>query len=130
MTPALTAGATETMRYSVRVHVSQKPSDQLRTWAAAQQSAEAAYQASPGGASPTSGLAYLTVSPSLLSLQVGQSQSVELSGTLSDGSPAPASLLASPTWTASKPSIASGAGTKVTGLAAGSTRLTVASVGG
>ena len=83
-----------------------------------QMSAEAAYFRSTNQAIPTT-LASIYVTPSPVTIAVGQSQKVTLSGTLNSGATAPDHLLAGAVWSSSSPSIVEVSGGIVAGLAGG-----------
>jgi len=124
----LPPGATVHVGYSRAVPAAEKSSSRLRAWAADQVAAQAA---SRSGSSPSSSppvtLASLAFGPGPGEVTAGKTTALTLQGTMSDGSPAPAAVLASVAWTSSDPSVALIATGTVTALHPGTTTISAPS---
>jgi hypothetical protein len=77
----------------------------LQDWGAAQVVDQAAYLAETPGAPVSVTLSGLTVSPTKVSLVEGRTYQLSPAGTMSDGTPAPALVLANLVWSSSNPSV-------------------------
>ena len=97
-------------------------SSRLARLASDQNAAQVAYLQSSKQAVPAT-LATLTVAPSSLSLAVGQTQPVTLSGTMSDRTPASTAALDGAAWNSTDPTVASVTNATITGLSPGNTTI-------
>ncbi|HEU5002918.1 MAG TPA: protein kinase [Actinomycetota bacterium] len=107
----LAPGDSREVAFTVHVARPGTPERRLASLAGDQRAAESAYRAS--GAPPVATLASLSVVPPSVTMQVGKSATLAVSGTMSDGSPAAAGLLQGVTWTASAAGIGDATGTVV-----------------
>ena len=115
----LASGTSLTLRYEVGVGAtSGKWSKRLAQLATNQAVAQTSYLKSIGQQEPTS-LVAMRIAPASLSLRVGQADSVTLSGTMSNGLPAPASLLERAGWKSTNSTVASVANGTIKGVTAG-----------
>lgn len=96
--PALAPGASEQVAFTAHVASTAAPATRLTALAADQRAAEQAYRMQ--GTTPAPMLASLSVTPPSLTLPAGQSATITVAGTMSDGSPAPLAALEGITWTA------------------------------
>jgi serine/threonine protein kinase len=95
----------------------------LAQLAEAQETAELHYFATTHQTAPVT-LRTLRVNPTSLTMAAGQSQPVGMSGTMSDGTPAPSAALAGVAWSTSAPTVAAVDNGIVFALAAGSATIT------
>ena len=126
--PSLAPGASTTVAYTAPVPSSGSASGKLAALAADQRSAEAAFtRPSASTGAPT--LTALHISASPTAIKVGGTAHLTVTGTMSDGSPASATILQAVIWSESPPGIVVVSGSTAQGAAPGITKLTATDAG-
>jgi serine/threonine-protein kinase PknK len=119
----LAPAASMSFSYGVALPGNVVSASRLQALAADQDMALAAFGRSTGPGAPLT-LATLSVQPQSLQLQVGEKAALTVTGTMSDGSPAPAALTAAVPWQSSAPQVARiNNEAQVEGVGPGSARL-------
>ena len=119
---SLAPGEIRRFSYEVVVAVGGARASRLRAWAADQAQANDAFLTSQGSAPPAS-LATLVIVGSPDVIGVGRSVALHLTGTMSEGSPAPAAALAGVGWASSDEGVARVDKGTVTGVSPGRVRI-------
>ena len=117
----LAVGASRTVHYSVRLPDSGSVS--MNHLVESMQGAEGGYDSK----SVSAVLTTLSISPTSVHLTAGHTQSLTLSGLMSNGQKAPSAILRSVRWHSTNPSVAKVTSGSVTGVAAGNTAVTARS---
>jgi len=121
----LAAGASERITYTANLpSTNQSPGARLASLAESQITDQKAYLQSANKPAPVT-LATLTLSPTSLILKIGESETISVSGTMSNGKPANPALLAFVLWSSDHPLVATVSGGVVTGDSAGGAVITV-----
>lgn len=112
--------------YTVAVAASGLDPSRLAGWASDYAASVAAYEKSSGTAASQVTLTGLAVTPSSISGAPGGVTQLNVSGRMSNGTPAPAAVLASVSWTSTNTNVATVSSTGlVTAVAGGSAEITV-----
>src|SRR5262249_41943627 len=115
----LEPGGTLRIQYDIAVAPDGLTQDRLEQLVADQTAADETYQAANADARAPVILNRLVIDRTNLTIDIGGTATLSVSGEMSDGSPAPPAVLAAVVWRSADPSVASVEGGVVTAIAAG-----------